>query len=267
MSRRHAQRAVVSPKRANGAAVVRSVRAGTVGGVAGEAVNFPACNSSEGRLLMNRIIMSFWRTMACALLASGLCAGPVYASFSTASVAPCGSAEGYGSFQADLIYSYSGGETATLSITLTNNTEMSLGGYITALAINPNGLASGLTFVSSTSAAFQAISSPISASPYGSFAAGAGLNGQFLGSGDPSAGIAVGGFEIFTFTLTGSESALAEIDAETVLNRDGYQMVVRFRGGAVDDWSDKVLGCTLPAPGALALLGAVGLASKRRRRV
>lgn len=166
-----------------------------------------------------------------------------------------------------MIYSYSGGTSATISITLTNSTEMSLGGYITALAINPNGMASGLTFVSSTSALFESISTPISAPPYGSFAAGAGLNGEFLGSGDPSAGIAVGSFEIFTFTLSGSESALAALDAETVLNQGGYQMVVRFRGGAVDDWSDKVIGCALPAPGALALLGAVGLVPKRRRRV
>ena len=216
---------------------------------------------------MNRIIVSFWRTMACALLASGLCAGPVYASFSTASVAPCGSAEGYGSFQADLIYSYSGGTSATLSITLTNNTEMTLGGYITALALNPNGTSSGLSFVSSTNAAFTNIPSPIAGSPYGSFTAGAGLGGSFLGSGAPSGGIAVGNFEIFTFTLTGSESALAAIDAETVLSRDDYQMVVRFRGGAVDDWSDKVIGCTLPAPNALALLGTAGLVSRRRRRV
>lgn len=216
---------------------------------------------------MERFTMSLWRTVACALLASGLCAGTASASFSTASYAPCGSSEGYGSFQADMIYSYSGGTSATISITLTNSTQMSLGGYITALAINPNGMASGLTFVSSTSALFESISTPISAPPYGSFAAGAGLNGEFLGSGDPSAGIAVGSFEIFTFTLSGSESALAALDAETVLNQGGYQMVVRFRGGAVDDWSDKVIGCALPAPGALALLGAVGLVPKRRRRV
>lgn len=244
------------------------MRVGIAGNVAGAVVQFPISQVNEGRLLMGRIILSLWRTVACALLASGMCAGTASASFSTATYVPCGSSEGYGSFQADLIYSYSGGTSATISITLTNSTEMSLGGYITSLAINPNGTASGLTFVSSTSAAFESISTPISAPPYGSFAAGAGLNGQFLGSGDPSAGIAVGSFEIFTFTLTGSESALAALDAETVLSSStGYSMVVRFRGGAVDDWSDKVIGCALPAPGALALLGAVGLVPKRRRRV
>ena len=217
---------------------------------------------------MIRTAMSLWRAVACALVASGACAGTASASFSTATYIPCGSSEGYGSFQADLIYSYSGGTSATVSVTLTNSTEMSLGGYITALALNPHGSADGLAFVSSTSAGFVGIAGPIATPPYGSFAAGAGLFGQFLGSGDPSAGIAVGSSEIFTFTLSGSESALAALDAETVLSSStGYSMVVRFRGGAVDDWSDKVIGCALPAPGALALLGAVGLVPKRRRRV
>jgi hypothetical protein len=217
---------------------------------------------------MIRITVSFWRAVVCALLAAGTCAVPASASFSTASFIPCGSSEGYGSFQADLIYSYSGGTTATVSITLTNNTQMSLGGYITALALNHNSSASGLAFVSSTDSDFMNISGPVSAPPYGMFGSGAGLNGQFLGGGNPNKGIAVGSSEIFSFTLTGTAAALAALDAETVLSpSSGYSMVVRFRGGAVDDWSDKVIGCALPAPGALALLGAVGLVSKRRRRV
>ena len=217
---------------------------------------------------MSRTLASSSRAAACALLASGLCAGSAAASFSTATYMPCGSAEGYGSFHADLIYSYSGGTSATVSITLTNSTQMSLGGYITALALNANGAASALEFDMSTNDAFTSIEPPIWASPYGSFMAGAGLNGNFLGSGDPSAGIAVGDFGIFSFTLTGSAEALAALDAETVLSSStGYSMVVRFRGGAVDDWSDKVIGCALPAPGALALLGTAGLVSRRRRRV
>jgi MYXO-CTERM domain-containing protein len=216
---------------------------------------------------MIRIVMSFWRAVACAVLASGLCAGPASASFSTAQYVPCGSTEGFGSFSAELSYSYMGGTSASISITLTNTTDMSLGGYITALALNPNGTASGLFYVSSSSAAFSQIVAPINASPYGQFAAGAGLGGSFLGGGSPVGGIAVGGSEIFTFALTGSASALAALDAETALAGTGYAMVVRFRGGDFEDWSDKVVGCALPAPGALALLGAAGLVSRRRRRV
>lgn len=216
---------------------------------------------------MTRIVMSFWRAVACAALASGLCAGPASASFSTAQYIPCESTEGFGSFSAELIYSYSGGTSASISIALTNTTDMSLGGYITALALNPNGTAGGLFYVSSSSAAFSEIAVPIDAAPFGQFAAGAGLGGSFLGSGSPVGGIAVGGSEFFTFTLTGTASALAALDAETALSTTGYAMVVRFRGGDFEDWSDKVVGCALPAPGALALLGAAGLVSRRRRRV
>ena len=214
---------------------------------------------------MIRMTVSFWRALACALLASAMCAGPASAGFSTAIYEPCCSTEDIGSFRAELTYSYTGGTSASISITLANTVDPSLGGYITALALSPNGTASGLSFVSSTSAAFQAISAPVSAPPYGTFAAGAGLNGSFLGGGNPSGGIAVGASQTFTFTVSGSASALAALNAETALRQDGYGMVVRFRGG-VGGWSDKVIGCALPAPGALALLGVAGVLPSRRRR-
>lgn len=214
---------------------------------------------------MIRMTVTFWRALACALLASAMCAGPASASFSTATYVPCCSTEDIGSFQAELTYSYTGGTSATISITISNDVDPSLGGYITALALSPNGTASGLAFVSSSSAAFQNIPAPVSAPPYGTFAAGAGLNGSFLGGGNPSGGIAVGSSATFTFTMSGSATALSALDAETALNQTGFGMIVRFRGGQ-GGWSDKVVGCALPAPGALALLGAVGMLNPRRRR-
>lgn len=215
---------------------------------------------------MIRFTVLFWRAAVCALLVTGVCADRASAGFSTAMYMPCDSTEGIGRFEANLSYSYSGGTSATIAITLTNTTDLSLRGYITALALNPNGAASGMSFVSSTNAAFVNIPSPVSAPPFGDFAVGAGLNGSFLGSGNPALGIeAGGGSAVFTFTLTGSESALAALDAETALSQTGYAMIVRFRGGA-GGWSDKVVGCALPAPGALAILGAAGLMPRRRRR-
>lgn len=219
-------------------------------------------------MFRNMTTASIRRAVACATLASGLCAASASASFSTATYIPCGSTEGFGSFRAELVYSYYGGTSASVSITLTNDTEISRGGYITALAINPNASVGGVSVGLATSLAFEGIASPVSAPPYGDFAAGFGLGGSFLGSGDPSAGIGVGGSGTFNFMLSGSAAVLAALDAETVLSQGGgYAMVVRFRGGAVDDWSDKVVGCALPAPGALALLGAAGLVPGRRRRV
>jgi hypothetical protein len=53
--------------------------------------------------------------------------------------------------------------------------------------------------------------------------------------------------------------------ADVFNDEDDRALVVRFRGG-VGDWSDKVLGCAAPAPGAVALLGVVGMFGARRRR-
>lgn len=214
---------------------------------------------------MIRMTVSLWRALACAVFASAACAGHASAALSTATYVPCCSTEDIGSFRAELTYSYSGGTSATVMITLSNDVDPSLGGYITAIALNPNGTASGLSFVSSSSAAFLNITAPVSAPPYGTFAAGAGLNAGFLGGGNPSNGISTGSSATFTFMMTGSSSALAALNAETALSQTGYGMVVRFRGGE-GGWSDKVIGCALPAPGALAVLGAVGMLSARRRR-
>ena len=43
------------------------------------------------------------------------------------------------------------------------------------------------------------------------------------------------------------------------------ELASALRGGTPDDWSDKALGCAMPAPGAIALLAAVGLLPTRRR--
>ena len=215
---------------------------------------------------MKSVSMPNVGTMACSIVASGMLASAASASFSTANYVPGYSSEGIGSFHASLTYSYTGGTSAAIAITLTNNTAPALGGFITALALNPNEAASGLAFVSCTSPAFLNIPAPVSAAPFGNFLAGAGLGGNFLGGGSPSAGIAVGSSRVFNFSMTGSASALAALDAETALSQLGYGMVVRFRGGQ-GGWSDKVVGNALPAPGALVLLGAAaGVGPSRRRR-
>lgn len=241
------------------------MRLGIASNVAGVVVPPLRQITREGNQLMIRVTLSIWRAVLLAAVASATCAGPASAAFSTANYMPCGSTDGYGSFRATLSYSYTSGTSAAVSIVLTNNTAPALGGYITAIALNPNATAGGMAFVSSTNAAFVNISSPVAASPYGNFLVGAGLGGSFLGGGSPNAGIGVGQSATFSFTMTGTAAALAALDAETALRQTNYGMVVRFRGGQ-GGWSDKVLGCPLPAPGALALLGAVGLVSRRRPR-
>ena len=126
--------------------------------------------------------------------------------------------------------------------------------------------ATRLVFNSCTNAAFLDCGSPVSAAPFGSFVAGAALGGDWLGGGSPNAGIAIGASATFNFTISGSAALLGALTAEDVFNDENDRsMVVRFRGG-VGGWSDKVLGCAQPAPGAVALLGVAGMFGARRRR-
>jgi hypothetical protein len=205
------------------------------------------------------------RASIASIAATCIC-GAASASVTQANYAPCGSTEGIASFLAHVTYAYSGGSAASISIQLDNDTSMMLGGYITAVAINPATGAGGLSFVSCSNANFAGLAGPVSAPPYGNFAAGASTGGGWTGGGSPLGGIAAGSSALFVFSLTGSASYLGALTAEDVLGGAGYAMAVRFRGGAGNDWSDKVIGCALPAPGAVSLLGVAGLARARRRR-
>ena len=198
------------------------------------------------------------------LLASVLAAAAAGSAFAgtstTANYVPCGSSEGANSkgiFTSLVTYTYSGsGTSANVSVFLTNTTLLANGGFITGLAVNPDPGATGLVFNSCTNAAFIDCGSPVSAA----------LGGNWLGGGSPNAGIAIGASATFNFTISGSAALLGAMTAEDVFNEeDDRALVVRFRGGE-GGWSDKVLGCAAPAPGAVALLGVVGMFGARRRR-
>ena len=208
------------------------------------------------------------------LLASALTAVVAASSYagtsSTDQYVPCGSSEGAntkGIFDALVTFSYSGsGTSASVSVLLTNTTLLANGGFITGLAVNPDPAATGLVFNSCTNAAFLNCGSPVSAAPFGNFVAGAALGGDWLGGGSPNAGIAIGASATFNFTISGSAALLGAMTAADVFNDENDRaLVVRFRGGE-GGWSDKVLGCAAPAPGAVALLGVAGMFGGRRRR-
>jgi hypothetical protein len=215
-------------------------------------------SASHSRILLSSVL-------------AAVAAGSAFAGTSTtANYVPCGSSEGSNSkgiFTSLVTYTYSGsGTSASVSVLLTNTTLLANGGFITGLAVNPDPGATGLVFNSCTNAAFIDCGSPVTASPFGNFVAGAALGGDWLGGGSPNAGIAVGASATFNFTISGSAALLGAMTAEDVFNDENDRaMVVRFRGG-VGGWSDKVLGCAAPAPGAVALLGVVGMFGARRRR-
>lgn len=179
------------------------------------------------------------------------------------------STEGLGAFTGTLDYTYNGGTSGTLQVTLTNTTPSAIGGFITAFmfrtAADLGSFASALT--ASDYAALTNIPAGASGVPFpGSWIGGAGTGGSWLAGGSPTGGVAVGSTGHWTFAITGANANL--LTSDSFASGDGtpdpYAFIVRFRGMS-NDGSDKVPANELPSPGAMALLGLGGLTSRRRR--
>jgi len=180
------------------------------------------------------------------------------------------STEGLGAFTGTLDYSFLGGTTGKLDVTLTNTTAIATGGFITAFMFRPPEQlgAFGCSLTASDFGAMTNITAGASGAPFpGSWIGGAGTGGSWLAGGAPGGGIAIGQTGHFSFTITGANASLLTSDSFVSgdLVSDLYAFIVRFRG-MNDDGSDKVPANELPAPGMLPLLGVVGACGRSRRR-
>ena len=186
------------------------------------------------------------------------------ASFTTIEGNTALSTEGLADFTGTLDYQFLGGNQGQLTVTLTNTTDASVGGYLTAFMFRTPQSFGGFTssLVSSTYAGMTNIPAGSNGSPFpGPWLGGAGLGATWLGGGSPNGGVAVGSTGQWVFSITGVMASA--LDAVNFVDGDAYAFIVRFRG-LTDGGSDKVPAAT-PAPGAL-VLGAMGLAFSRRRR-
>ena len=150
----------------------------------------------------------------------------------------------------------------TLIISLTNLNTSAIGGKITALAFNIDGNAAAV--LSSATHPFVGLGNSVSASPFGTFEAGAGLGGSWLGGGSPNAGITRGSTGTFTFNITGAGAASLTA-ASFVSSSPTTNFVVRFRGFN-NGGSEKAPGFVVPGPGALAAFGLLAVGGRRRKR-
>lgn len=177
-----------------------------------------------------------------------------------------GSAELSGAtFSGNLIYEHIGAAVGELTITLTNDTPIGVGGRLTAIAFRfdtADPFASTLLLSSSVSAMTNIGSA--NASPFGTFMGGAGTGGSFEGGGPPSTGIAIGASATFVWRINASDAgSLDEFSFLNATNAPG--IAARFRG-LTGGGSDKVPGYAIPAPAPVALIGLAGLVASRRRR-
>lgn len=174
------------------------------------------------------------------------------------------STEGLANFAGSLEYEFLGGSQGQLTVTLTNTTSASIGGFLTAFMFRTPEFFGGFTssMVSSSYGAMTDIPAGSNGSPFpGTWLGGAGLGATWLSGGSPNDGVAVGATGQWVFSITGAMAS--GLDAADFVDGDAYALIVRFRGLA-DGGSDKVPAST-PAPGAMAL-AAAGLAFGHRRR-
>lgn len=178
------------------------------------------------------------------------------------------SAESLGSFTGSIQYTPSAVNAGTLLVSLTNTTAPeSMGGYITGFAFNFHSAdpAAALSMVSATNPFLEI--TDVSCPPFGEYDKGAALGGSWVGGGRPLHGIPLGGTGTFTFAVSASDAQTLEAAdfISDAPSRAAFAFVVRFRG-FTNGGSDKVPGSTVPAPGALALMGLGGILSLRRKR-
>lgn len=176
-----------------------------------------------------------------------------------------GSSERTGAnFSGQVEYVHLSGNDGRLTIDLTNDSPVAVGGFLTGFLFRALGDNDplGATLASSDPATFLN-TGPTAAGSFGSFDGGAALRGDWHGGGTPSFGLAVGASGRFVFDISsGDASTLTSASFLGTLDEPG--MVMRFRG-LTGGLSDKV-PVAIPAPSVLALLGLGGLVATRRRR-
>lgn len=180
-----------------------------------------------------------------------------------------------GDYIAEFTYSLFSPTAAELDVTLKNISPASNGGYLTGFVFNnPNNFITNVSLAASNTF-FSLLGSPsfkdsISASPFGRYDIGAALGGNFLGTGNPTKGIAVGQSASFDFTITGK--GLDQLSAGSFVqtkSNEGEFFIARFRGFN-NGGSDKVPGggpTGVPEPNIIYLLlfGIIGLTIFRKK--
>ncbi len=172
-------------------------------------------------------------------------------------------------FSGSAQWTATGANSGLLELTITNNSQAEIGGYLTGFAFNLGDWNANISLLSTNILDFVGVTN-VSAEPFGSsYDAGAALGGSWVGGGRPQGGLAIGQTGMFSFGVTGPSSGL--VSGTSIFEGPyDYDFVVRFRGLA-DGGSSKIAGAItskpdVPAPGGAALMAAGLFVAGRRRR-
>ena len=154
--------------------------------------------------------------------------------------------EGLGAYSGTLAFAATSDTQATLTLSLTNTSPVSNGGYLTGFAFNVPSTITGVTGYTPSITDFEQITS-VSTPPFGSYDFGAAIGGDWTGGGKPQDGIAVGATASFTFTVSGT--GLTSLTASDIADSSPW-LAARFRG-FINGGSDKVkvIGGSILNPG------------------
>ncbi len=131
--------------------------------------------------------------------------------------------------------------TGELNISIENMTPLEVGGYLTGLAFRFDSVdpMASATLIMTSDPDFLD-TGPTSASPFGEFDAGCAVEANWLGGGNPSAGIGAGESASFRFAVAASDAGMLSVE-DFARGMEYPSIVVRFRGLA-EGGSDKVPG-------------------------
>jgi hypothetical protein len=200
------------------------------------------------------------------LMAAGVFSVPAVADTIQIAADPSRSTEHLGNFTGFISYEFDVFDGGLLTIELTNTSPLANGGFLTGFVFNINSVDPGAMAMLTNSPDFPLFQDTgvESASPFGTYDAGAALGGNWSGGGSPAGGIGVLQTGAFEFNVMATDAA--SLTAISFISGPAtHDFVARFRGFA-DGGSDKTPGQVVPAPAAFSLLAGFGLVGISRRR-
>jgi hypothetical protein len=218
--------------------------------------------------MCSRFVGALGLLAAAAGIAAPAQAGLVSMNLNSATGTGSGTSYG-GAYQGTIVWSYSSGSAATVTVSLTNTSSVTsnLAAFVVGLADT----SMTVTQVSAPTNFAKLTGNGLKATPFGDYDWGSASTGSFNGGGNTT-GLAKGQSGTWVFSISGTAAALAAVSTPAVFNGvNQWDFVVHIKGitsgsSSVSEKLTSTFGTVaVPAPGAAALVGIAALATRRRK--